>query len=366
MLTKKIEVKSENMSRLKEYREYLRMHPKLTYLFVELTEQCNLSCLHCGSSCSLAEKRYIDTKLILQALETVAEDFVPSTVMICLTGGEPLLHPDFWVIVERIVALEFPWGMTTNGTLIDEEKAFKLKHFGLGSITISLDGLKETHEWLRNNEGCFDRTRKAIASLHMARVPVQITTVVHKKNFEELPAMYSLMCEWGIASWRIINVEPIGRALQKQELLLGKVEMLQLLEFVREKRYATDTPMDVCFGCSHYLSFEYEHEVRDNYFICGAGIYVGSILVNGDIYSCLDIERRRELVQGNVATDRFSEVWNNKFKEFRMNRAEIAEECRLCKERDFCEGDSMHTWDFKQKKPMFCMLRGETLYAKLD
>lgn len=363
MLAKKIEVKSENMRRLKEYREYLRIHPRLTYLFVELTEQCNLSCRHCGSSCSPSEKRYIDTKLLLRTLETIAEDFEPHTVMICLTGGEPLLHPDFFLIVEAITEFGFPWGMTTNGTLIDLEKAMKLKQYGLGSITISLDGLEETHEWLRNNRGCFQQTITAVGHIHKAQIPVQITTVIHKKNFDELDALYRLMCELDIYSWRIVNLEPIGRALQNQELLLDRAEILQLLDFIREKRYSIKTPMDVCFGCSHYLSFEYEREVRDNFFICGAGIYVGSILVNGDIYSCLDIERREELVQGNIAVDRFSNVWENKFREFRINRAESSEECRYCKERDFCQADSMHTWDFEQNKPMFCIMREENIYG---
>ena len=113
--------------------------------------------------------------------------------------------------------------------------------------------------------------------------------------------------------------------------------------------------MDVCFGCSHYLSFEYEHELRDNYFICGSGIYVGSILCNGDIYSCLDIERRPELIQGNIARDRFSDVWRDGFRQFRSDRTELCESCRRCEEREFCAGDSTHTWDFDQNKPMFCI-----------
>lgn len=117
--------------------------------------------------------------------------------------------------------------------------------------------------------------------------------------------------------------------------------------------------MDVCFGCSHYLSYEYEREVRNNYFICGSGIYVGSILCNGDIYSCLDIERRQELIQGNIATDRFSKVWFEKFKEFREERIIKCDRCNHCREKEFCNGDSMHTWDFEHNIPLFCILKGD-------
>ena len=348
-------IKSRNMEALAQYRDHLRSHPRLTYLFVELTDRCNLACLHCGSSCEQAPGVYLDTSLLLRTLDTVAEDFAPSSVMICLTGGEPLLHPDFTRIAAHIVSLGFPWGITTNGTLIDQKTAEKLRSLSLVSVTISLDGGKENHEWLRQSPGCFERTLTAAAHLNDAGIPVQITSVIHRRNFHELDAMYDLMCRMKVASWRVINLEPIGRALQNQDPLLSPEQFRGLLDFVRDKRYAADTPMDVRFGCSHYLSYEYEHEVRDNYFLCGSGLYVGSILCNGDIYSCLDIERRPELIQGNIARDRFSDVWFHRFRPFREDRTQKSAVCRDCAQRRFCAGDAGHTWDYDKNEPMFCI-----------
>ena len=355
-------VKARDMAFLNQYITYLRSHPKLTYLFLELTDSCNLACFHCGSSCLQAHNNYMDTDLLFRTLDTVAEDFEPASVMICLTGGEPMLHKDFYEIVKHITKLGFPWGITTNGTLIKEKDAVLLKKYGLQSVTISMDGLEASHDWLRGTPGCFCKTIEAIQAFHAVNIPVQVTTVIHKKNFDELDSLYQFMCDLGISSWRVINIEPIGRALQNSDLLLSREELLKLYDFIREKRFSKKTPMDVHYGCSHYLSFEYEHELRDNYFICGSGIYVGSILCNGDIYSCLDIERRPELVQGNVAKERFSKVWYEKFKEFRENRAEISEYCSKCEEKEFCGGDSMHTWDFDKKSPGFCILRRENVY----
>ncbi|MCR5608441.1 MAG: radical SAM protein [Lachnospiraceae bacterium] len=355
LLLKKIEIKSRDMDRLSEYRRGLLSNPRLTYLFVELTEQCNLNCLHCGSSCNQSKKQYIDTKLLLDAIRKLANDCNPKGVMVCLTGGEPLLHPDFFLIVKEIVDLGFSWGMTTNGTLIDRDMAVKLKTYNLKSVTISIDGLKESHEWLRRVDNCFEASMEAVSFLNEAGILVQITTVVHKKNISELDDMYKLMCGLNIASWRVINLEPIGRANESKDLLLSKEEIIYLLDFIKNKRYDNSCPMDVRFGCSHYLSYEYEHEVRDNYFICGSGIYVGSILCNGDIYSCLDIERRKELVQGNIKTDRFYDVWINRFKEFRADRAKLSEKCSKCSERSFCNGDAAHTWDYDNNEPLLCV-----------
>ena len=342
-----------------EYINYLRQNPRLTYLFIELTNCCNLSCLHCGSSCNPINGTYIDTELLIDTLESVAEDFEPNTVMICLTGGEPMLHKDFYRIVQKIVELGFFWGLTTNGTFINRQAVEKLKYLHLQSISISIDGLEVSHDKLRNAPGSFSKAIEAVSTLNAAGIPVQVTSVIHKKNFHELNELFDLMCDLHIHSWRVINIEPIGRSLHQNGFLLSYDEIRRLLDFIREKRYSKTTPMEVKYGCSHYLSFDYEHEVRDNYFICGSGIYVGSILCNGDIYSCLDIERRAELIQGNIAKDRFSKVWYEKFREFRADRTQYSKECGNCRERCFCSGDSTHTWDFANNRPMFCIKKGE-------
>ncbi len=359
ILQKKKEIKSRNMHDLAEYRKFLYQHPDLQCLFIELTDRCNLNCRHCGSECDPNRSHYIETGLIVKALEEIREDMKDESFMICLTGGEPLLHPDFEKIVEKINECDIPWGMTTNATLIDEKMAQKLKALKLASISISLDGLREDHEWLRRVPGSFDRAVQGLQNLQKVGIDVQITTVVHKNNYAHLDEMYSFMRALGVKSWRLVNIDPIGRAEDNTELYLAKEEIITLNSFIREKRYDPENDMDVCYGCAHYLSFDLEHETRDFYFQCGAGTTIASILCNGDIYGCLDIERRPELVQGNIRTDRFADVWYNRFKEYRYDRSEHCRECRECPEREYCSGDAMHTWDFDQKRPKVCLWRNE-------
>ena len=98
-MNEKVKIKSENMTRLSKYREQLLKNPRLTYLFIEMTNNCNLNCLHCGSGCSQNNYEYIETDILLKTLKQLASDYNPKTIMICLTGGEPLLHPDFFKIV---------------------------------------------------------------------------------------------------------------------------------------------------------------------------------------------------------------------------------------------------------------------------
>ena len=125
----------------------------------------------------------------------------------------------------------------------------------------------------------------------------------------------------------------------------------KVTEFIRNKRIAGEP---VCYGCSHYLGMEYEREVRDWYFLCTAGLYTASIMVNGDITACLDIERRPEFIQGHILKDNFKDVWENKFQIFRRDLSQDCEKCRNCSEQKFCHGDAYHTWDFDNNCPQVC------------
>ncbi len=124
-------------------------------------------------------------------------------------------------------------------------------------------------------------------------------------------------------------------------------------------RFDPGIEMEVTYGCSHFLSYTFEREVRDFYFQCGAGLMVGSVMANGNIGACLDIERRKDLIQGNAYEDDFLTVWKERFAPFRINRAEYSEYCAECKHKDVCGGDSAHTWDYDRLEPRYCFSREE-------
>ena len=92
-------VKEQHMHQLAEYRTALRKEPKLHSLFIELTGLCNEHCRHCGSNCGdFEEKDPLSLDEIEDLLLQVKEDFDLSKIRLCVTGGEPLLRPDFFEI----------------------------------------------------------------------------------------------------------------------------------------------------------------------------------------------------------------------------------------------------------------------------
>lgn len=343
------DLKHSQLEAVARHRDILRKSPHLRWLFFEITDRCNLECRHCGSSCS-AEGQYLTVSDVKKTLESVR----PVQPMICLTGGEPVLHPDLFSIAECIKSMGFLWGMTTNATLIDDKTAHKLRDAGMGTVSVSLDGMEKSHDDLRQRKGAWKLALRGIRALQDAGFQPQITTVMHQGNYNELESVYKLACDIGITSWRPINVEPIGRACESGDMMLTNKQFAELLAYIREKRFDPKCDMEVTFGCSHYLGTGYERMVRDHYFLCGAGILTASVRSNGDICACLDIENRPELVQGNIRTDDFMDVWNNKFKPFRKDRTEDCSACIECTERFICGGDSTHTWDFEHGKPLLC------------
>ncbi|MBR5742929.1 MAG: radical SAM protein [Clostridia bacterium] len=348
-------IKERDLEKLADYTRVLYRKPDLRHLFLELTLRCNAHCFHCGSSCTpFSGGDELTLEEYRSLLLSVKEDFDISRILLCITGGEPLLRPDFFEIMSMARDLGFHWGMTSNGTLITKDVAHRLAECGMSTISISIDGLRETHDELRGMPGGYDRAMEGIQNLidEKAFRAVQVTSVFNHRNIRELDELFSVMDGLDIDSWRVINLEPIGRALERPDLMCTKEDYRRLFDFIREKRREG---YPVLYGCSHYLGLEYEVEVRNWYWLCNAGVHTASVMANGDIGACLDIERRPDLVQGNVRTDRFSEVWRDRFSPFRHDLSDENEECRACSHRAFCRGDAHHSWDYDVKKPMLCM-----------
>lgn len=350
-----VKTKIEHLKKIAEYRDkILRPEPYLQSLFLELTPFCNEHCLHCGSRCGDIEaKNMLSVSEYKTILDQVSQDFDISEINLCITGGEPLLRPEFFEIMSYANDKGYLWGMTSNGTLITKDIAKKLKEVGMQTIAVSVDGLKEKHEWFRRSPGSYEKTINGVKNLVAEKfLHVQITTVIHHQNIDDLSAMYNEFIRLGIDSWRVINIEPIGRAMENKELMLTKEDYKKLFSFIDERRYAR--PMEVCFGCSHYLGPEKEMELRNWYFLCGAGVHVASITYDGNIQACLDIERRLELIEGNIRTSRFKDIWTNGFKIYRSDYRKTGK-CQNCPDYEFCAGDSFHTWNFDKMGPNLCM-----------
>ena len=353
-----LDIRAAQLRELAAWRRQKYHAPELRNLFLELTSQCNEHCLRCGSRCDGAASPQVPAEKLLAILADVKARLDTSKTLLCITGGEPLLRKDFFELMTRTTEMGYRWGMTSNGTLITPEIARRLAESGMRTVSISIDGLADTHDWFRSRPGSHAEAMRGVRNLVEADAfdHVQITTIVHARNIDELDGMFAELEDVDIDSWRLAAIEPMGRALEHPELMLSDAQHRQLLEFIRDKR-VEGWPLS--YGCCHFLGLDLEHEVRDAYFLCTAGIYTASITADGSIVSCLDIERRPETVQGNIYEDDFVDVWNERFGFMRRELAELDPACAACDVREACAGGSWHSFDFDAGHQRVC-LKGVT------
>ena len=318
---------------------------ELNYLFWECTTRCNLHCRHCGSDCKIAS-RDADMPLedFLKAIDTIPRKYVPREFTVVLTGGEPLLRPDIEEIGRAIRSRGMGWSMVSNGFFYDREMHSRLMGAGMGALTISLDGLEEEHEWMRGRKGSYARTIEAIRiAAAESRINFDVVTCVNKRNLGQLEAIYELLSGMGLKQWRLFTVIPIGRAAQDPDMQLDGPEFRQLMDFIKHHREtAAPGSLVVTFSCEGYLG-KYETEVRQVPYMCHAGVNIASVLIDGRICACPNIDRDR-FSQGSIYEDNLFEVWNTRFKEFRDRSWARKGQCKDCPVFDRCLGNGMHNW----------------------
>jgi radical SAM protein with 4Fe4S-binding SPASM domain len=123
----------------------------------------------------------------------------------------------------------------------------------------------------------------------------------------------------------------------------------EMLDFIFLKR--TVKSPDVKFSCEGYVGW-YELKVRDSYFFCRAGINIGSILSDGSVSACPNIDR--SFSQGNIYRDNFYEIWQKRFQPFRDRSWTRTGQCAECTDYPECQGNGMHTWKEQGKVLLVC------------
>ena len=342
------------MNSLQKYisRQFIKTETEihdLNYLFWECTSRCNLSCLHCGSDC-FCNASIPDMPLgdFLKAIDTIPTPAGNFTVV--LTGGEPLLRNDLEQCGREIRKRGMRWSMVTNGYLYTAEKQNELLNAGMGALTISLDGMEGSHNWLRNNKQSFTKVDKAIdLAASTPRLNFDVVTCVNQHNFTELDAIYNYLTDKKVKAWRLFTIVPIGRAKNHPELFLSACQFKELMEFIAHKR--KEKEMDVKFSCEGFVG-DYETKVRDGIFFCRAGINIGSVLIDGSISACPNIDR--SFAQGNIYTDNFYEVWQTRFQPFRKRNWTRIGKCEKCTDYKNCGGSGMHLWHGEKKNVLVC------------
>jgi radical SAM protein with 4Fe4S-binding SPASM domain len=245
--------------------------------------------------------------------------------------------------------------MVTNGWGLGPRTLEALLARGLASLTVSLDGLAPSHDWLRGVPGSFDRAIAAIRAAVAAGARLRsldVVTCANPRNLGELPSLRALLEAERVPAWRLFTIFPRGRARGNPDVLLAPEGVRAVHDFVAASRARAPGGMRVDLSCEGWLPPARDREVRDEPYFCRAGISVASILCDGAIAVCPSVSRA--LVQGNVREDDLAEVWAHRFAPHRDRRWLRVGACAACRDFGRCQGNSLHLWDEAAGGPAFC------------
>ena len=322
----------------------------------DFTRQCNLHCKHCYANATPYPAP--DELTLEEKYEVLRQLDEAGVAAISFSGGEPLTNKDFWHIARKAAELGFYVSIATNGTLISEKVAQRLKEVGVRYVEISIDSADpKKHDEFRGVKGAWQRAINGIKNAKKAGISVGIATTVTKMNYRHLPELIKLARDLEVDRFIAFNFVPTGRGKEIIETDLSPKEREEILnylykELTKDKMQVFSTaPMYAIVSLkhideggkltpTHFAELSIPEEYLSEGFAlaeflggCGAGRIYCSIERNGDIQPCVFLP----INVGNVLKDGFLNVWhNNEILQKLRDREHYA--CSDCPYRYICGG----------------------------
>jgi MoaA/NifB/PqqE/SkfB family radical SAM enzyme len=183
------------------------------YVAWQITNECNLACLHCieESGPGKAFPDELDEKQVFRVLDQMIEHDIP---YLSFSGGEPMLHPHFFRMVEHVCASGAQLKIETNGHYLSRENCERLRDLGVKAVQLSLDGATRATFNRMRVRGEFNTALDGARNLRAAGVPLEINFSPTLFNIEEIGAAIDLACELGAYSFYTGRTMYTGNAVK--------------------------------------------------------------------------------------------------------------------------------------------------------
>lgn len=315
-----------------------------------LTSSCNLQCKHCLIPLTLTPSPDDLTTEEIKQLLLQLDRF--GVFMVRLSGGEPMIRPDFLEILQFASGLKFGLRLLTNGTLLTEQHltAFsqisKRKNWGF-VVNISLDGATaQSHEWLRGVSGCFQRTVEALKHLNEAGVRCTVETILHRNNANEIEDLVLLCISLGVMGLNMHPADRLAKATRHPETVLSTKDVINLVPVMHDLQQQYGDKIEIEFDMRHHGQFVEplsERHLSGNVFMlprnaCQAGMFGMSIGPTGKVYPCNYAVGYDYLEIGDTRKQQLLDIWHSKrWDAFRGGwQLESLSACCVCPRYDAC------------------------------
>lgn len=302
---------------------------------IAVTYRCNLAC----TFCYVGERGYgelstSDIKKVLYKIFHEAQ--VPS---VSFTGGEPLLRYDINDLIEYAADIGLWTNLITNGTLLSKEKVTDLKHAGLASVQVSLEGPHATiHDALTGVNGAFEKTTAGIHNVREAGIPVHTNTTVSQHNLQHLKDIVHAVKKIGLDRLSMNLCIPCGAATKKPDLWVSYRKIGT--HIIDVKRCADDagmkflwySPIPVCM----FNPIAYGLGNKS----CAAITGLLSIDPLGNIIPCSSWRKP----MASLLRHPFHDIWESEFIAYFKNRDYAPDACHSCTDLELCKGACPLYW----------------------
>jgi radical SAM protein with 4Fe4S-binding SPASM domain len=324
---------------------------RYAYAVWELTLQCNLGCVHCGSRAGKARAEELSTDEALDLVRQMAEAGITEVTLI---GGEAFLRPDWLVIVKAIRDAGVSCTLTTGGYGISAATAAAMQKAGIQQVSVSIDGARETHDRLRGKPGSWDACFASLKNLREAGIPISCNSQINRLSAPELPLIYADIFAAGCRAWQLAMTVPMGRAADRPEILLQPSELLDVFPLLNELAgWARRDGLLFYPGNNIGYYGPYERRLRSMQGTgaiwegCQAGMNTIGIEANGAIKGCPSLPTST-YVGGNIRETPLREILGTA--ELNMNARQGTAEgaahlwgfCQSCEYAELCRGGC--TW----------------------
>ncbi len=329
----------------KAYEERTGIKPP-TIIAWEITRSCNLACAHCRAA---AHCEPYPGELSLEECKAVMDDIASITdPILIITGGEPLMRPDIWEIIDYAFEKGLHPVIGTNGTMIDDAMAKRIAESGIPKVSVSLDFPDaEGQDAFRGQKGAFDETVAGIKNLEKYGVHVQVNTTVTKANATKLDEIHKVSQDLGATDFHPFLLVPTGRGEDLIDVELTPEEYDEVLTWAYHRQKTscmafkpTDAPQ--------YFRIMRQRAATEGIRItpethgrmavsrgCLGGITFCFISHVGDVQPCGYFDMQL----GNVKEQKFSDIWTNSpvFDDLR-HYDRLKGKCGACEYKGVCGG----------------------------
>ncbi|MDQ7792531.1 MAG: radical SAM protein [Clostridia bacterium] len=319
------------------------------------TRACNLKCKHCYASARLKPgEGELSTVEGRQLIDDLAAFRVP---VILFSGGEPLMRPDFFELANLAREKGIRPTVSTNGTLITREVAWRLKETGVGYAGISIDGMRETNDRMRGYDGAFEAAIEGVRHCVAVGQRVGLRFTITRDNYREIDAIFDLVESEGIDRVCFYHLVYSGRGSQLIEQDLNPAEKRAVVDRIYERTadfcrrglnkeiLTVDNHADVVYTFLKLKDTESEKADLVWQWLQNAGgnrsgVAIGCVDWHGDVHPD---QFTMNHTLGNVRERKFGEIWEDRshpiMAGLKDRKPLLHGRCAACRWLSICNGN---------------------------